>query len=60
MHVSNAEVPMAHASTHGYDLSPEQALREIQAERRRRGFIALMLFALSTAAVVVSFYFSYR
>lgn len=51
---------MAHASAHGYDLSPEQALREIQAERRRRGFIAVMMFALSTAAIVTSFYFSYR
>jgi len=45
---------------HGYDLTPEQALREIRAERRRRGFIALLMFGLSTAAIVTSFYFSYR
>lgn len=51
---------MAHASMHGYDLSPEQALREIKAERRRRSYIALMMFALSGAAVITSFYFSYR
>lgn len=51
---------MAHVSIHGSDLSPEQALREIQAERRQRGFIAVLMFALSTAAIVTSFYFSYR
>jgi hypothetical protein len=51
---------MAHASMHGYDLTPEQALREIQAERRRRGYIAMIMFALSTAAIITSFYFAYR
>jgi hypothetical protein len=51
---------MAHASMHGYDLSPEQALREIQADRRRRSYVAMVLFALSTAAIITTFYFSYR
>lgn len=51
---------MAHVFPHGHDLSPEQALREIQAERRRRGYIAVLMFALSTAVIVTSFYFSYR
>jgi len=51
---------MAHAATHSYDLSPEEALREIKAERARRSWIALFLFLLSTGAVIASFYFSYR
>jgi hypothetical protein len=60
MHVPELEVPMAHASMHGYDLSPEQALREIKAERRRRSYIALIVFALSGVAIIASFYLSYR
>jgi hypothetical protein len=52
---------MAQATTHayGYD-SPEEALRQIQAERTRRSWIALILFVLATLAVAGSFYFSYR
>jgi hypothetical protein len=51
---------MAHASTRDYDSSPEQALREINAERTRRSWIALILFVLSAVAIATSFYFSYR
>jgi hypothetical protein len=51
---------MAHALTHLHDLSPEEALREIKAERSRRSWIALFLFVLSAGAIVTSFYFSYR
>jgi len=51
---------MANAGTHSIDLTPEQALREIKAERARRSWIALFLFLLSAGAVVLSFYLSYR
>ena len=51
---------MAHAATHSHDLSPEEALHEIKAERARRSWIALFLFLLSAGAVIASFYLSYR
>ncbi len=51
---------MAHATKHAGDLTPEQALREIQSERKRRSMLAAALFTLSGVAVVASFYFSYR
>jgi hypothetical protein len=51
---------MAHATTHSHDFTPEQALREIKADRARRSWIALILFVLSGGAVIASFYFSYR
>ena len=50
---------MAHAS-HAYDYSPEEALREIQSERSRRSWIALILFVLAAAATGTGFYLSYR
>ena len=50
---------MAHAS-HAYDYSPEEALREIQSERSRRSWIALILFALAAVATGTSFYLAYR
>jgi len=51
---------MAHATTHSHDLTPEEALHEINADRSRRAWIALILFGLSGAAIIASFYFSYR
>ena len=51
---------MAHAMTQSADLTPDEALREIKAERARRSWIALFLFLLSSGAVVVTFYLSYR
>ena len=51
---------MAHAITHSHDFTPEEALREIKADRTRRAWIALILFMLSGAAVIASFYISYR
>jgi hypothetical protein len=51
---------MAHATTHSYDFTPEEALREIKSERTRRAWIALFLFILSGAAIATSFYLSYR
>ena len=51
---------MAHASTHAYDYTPDEALRQIQAERTRRSWIAVILFALSAMAVAAGFYYSYR
>ena len=51
---------MAHATTHGYELSPEQALREIKSERTRRSWIAAILFSLSAVAIATSFYLAYR
>ena len=51
---------MAHATTHSHDFTPEEALREIKADRSRRAWIALILFMLSSVAVVASFYLSYR
>lgn len=50
---------MAHA-THVSDFSPEESLREINAERKRRSWIAAALFAASAGAVVTGAYFSYR
>jgi hypothetical protein len=51
---------MAHSITHDRDFTVEEALREIKSERARRSWIALILFVLSGAAIVASFYFSYR
>jgi len=51
---------MAHATTHSFDLSPEDALREIKSERSRRSWIALFLFVLCGAAIFTGFYLSYR
>jgi len=52
---------MAHATAHAYDeLSPEEAVREINAERSRRSWTALILFVLSGAALITGAYFSYR
>ncbi len=51
---------MAHSTTHSHDLTPDEALREINADRSRRAWIALILFILSGMAVIASFYFSYR
>lgn len=51
---------MAHATTHASDFSPEEGLREINAERTRRSWIALILFVVSGAAIATGFYFSYR
>jgi hypothetical protein len=51
---------MAHAITHAYDLTPEEAIREIKADRTRRSWIALVLFLLSAGALLTSFYLSYR
>jgi hypothetical protein len=51
---------MAHATTHAYDYSPDEALLRIKSERSRRSWLALVLFALSGGAIVASFYFSYR
>jgi len=51
---------MAHASSRLYALDPDEALREIKAERARRGWMAVILFVLSGAAIVASFYLSYR
>jgi hypothetical protein len=51
---------MAHAAHHFYDMSPEEALREIKAERSRRSWLALFLFVLSAGGIAVSFYYSYR
>lgn len=50
---------MAHA-THADDYTPEEALREIQAERTRRSWVALFLFLLCGAAALTAFYMSYR
>lgn len=51
---------MAHATTHASDFSPEEGLREINAERTRRSWIAVILFGISSAAIAAGFYFSYR
>jgi hypothetical protein len=51
---------MAHATTHAYDYSPEEALQRIKAERKSRSWIAMILFVLSALAVAGSAYFSYR
>jgi hypothetical protein len=51
---------MAHATTHAYDYSPDEALHRIQAERTSRSWIAAILFALAAVGVAGSFYFSYR
>ena len=52
---------MIHATAHAYDqLTPEEALREINAERSRRSWIALILFVLSGAAIITVSYFSTR
>jgi hypothetical protein len=51
---------MPHASTHAYDYDTDQALREIKAERTRRSWTALILFALAAIGVAASMYYSYR
>jgi hypothetical protein len=51
---------MAHATTHAYDYSPEEALRRIQSERSSRSWIAVILFGLAAIGIAGSFYFSYR
>ncbi|RYZ04003.1 MAG: hypothetical protein EOO73_25445 [Myxococcales bacterium] len=50
---------MAHA-THVSDFSPEEGLREINADRTRRSWIAAVLFVVSAAGVAAGAYFSYR
>ena len=51
---------MAHSTTHDEDFTVEQAMHEIKADRARKAWIAAILFVLSGAAIVTSFYFSYR
>ena len=51
---------MAHSITHDHDRSVEDAVRALNSERTRRSWIALILFVLSGAAVVIGFYMSYR
>ena len=51
---------MAQASAHTYDDSPDEALRQIQSERTRKSWIALILFALAAVGLAGSFYLSYR
>ena len=51
---------MAHSITHGHDFTVEEALSAIKSERTRRSWTAVILFGLSAAAVVATFYFSYR
>jgi len=52
---------MGHAITHAYDdYSPEEALHQIQAERSRRSWLALLLFLLCGGAAITAFYLSYR
>lgn len=51
---------MAHAITHSPELSVDEAVREINSDRTRRSWIALILFVLSGAALLAAVYFSYR
>ena len=44
---------MAHA-THADEYSPEEALHEIQSERTRRSWIAVILFVLAAVGLGVS------
>ncbi len=50
---------MAHVA-HVSEFSAEESLREINAERTRRSWIAAILFVVSAAAVTAGAYFSYR
>ena len=50
---------MSHA-THVSEFNAEQGIREINAERTRRSWIAAVLFVLSAVAVTAGAYFSYR
>jgi hypothetical protein len=50
---------MAH-ETHVSDSSPEESIREINAERKRRSWIAAILLVVSAGAVTGGAYFSYR
>lgn len=52
---------MAHATTHqGLDYSPERALREIRAERKRNAFLALGGAVLALIALGSVVYLSYN
>jgi hypothetical protein len=52
---------MAHATTHpGYDFTPEEAISEIKAERKRKSLIAGAAFAAGALALAAGAYFSYR
>jgi hypothetical protein len=50
---------MAHVIP-AHDYSPDEALREINAERSRRSWLALFLFVLCGALTATAFYLSYR
>jgi hypothetical protein len=48
---------MAHSHTHSdFDLSPEEAVRRINADRKRRSWIAAGLFALGAATLGILTY----
>jgi nitrate reductase NapE component len=47
-------------STHVSDFNPEEGVREIQAERRRRSWLAAVLFAVCAVAFVGAAHLSYR
>jgi len=51
---------MASSITHPHDLSVDEAMREINSDRSRRSWIALILFLVSGAAIAIAAYFSYR
>jgi hypothetical protein len=50
---------MTHVA-HVSEFSPEEGLREINAERTRRSWIAAVLFVACAVAVTAGAYFSYR
>jgi hypothetical protein len=52
---------MAHAHPHsGYDFTPEEAISEIKAERKRRSWLAAAAFVVGALALAAGAYFSYR
>lgn len=51
---------MAHSITHDDEMSVDEAVRALNSERTRRSWIALILFVLSGAAVIIGGYMSYR
>lgn len=52
---------MAHVTTHqGFDYSPERAVREIRAERKRNAVLALAGAVLALAALGSVVYLSYN
>jgi hypothetical protein len=52
---------MAHAHSHpGYDFTPEEAIDEIKAERKRKSLIAGAAFLAAGIALVLAVYMSYR